>query len=58
MQGRNGDTDTENRPSDTGGKREGWTNEESVMETDTLPDVNRQPVGIPCMTQGAQTRAL
>ena len=58
MQGSNGDTYVEHRPADTGGKAEGCTNGESGVETCTLPYVNREPVGILCVTQGAQTRAL
>ena len=42
---------------DKGGEQEGEgeMNGESSMDTCTLTFVNRQPVGICCMTQGTQT---
>ena len=53
----NGDADIENRLTDKGGEQEGEgeMNGESSMDTCTLTFVNRQPVGICCMTQGTQT---
>ena len=56
----NGDADIENRLTDKGGEQEGEgeMNGESSMDECTPTFVNRQPVGICCMTQGTQTRAL
>ena len=42
---------------DTVGGGEGETNGESSMETYPLPHVRQMPVGIHCVTQGAQTSA-
>ena len=41
-----------------GEEGEGEINGESSMDSYTLTYVNREPVGICCMTQGTQTRAL
>ena len=41
-----------------GGGGEGEMNGESSMDACTPTFVNRQPVGICCMTQGTQTGAL
>ena len=45
---------------DKGGEQEGEgdMNGESGMDACTPTFVNRQPLGICCMTQGTQTRAL
>ena len=40
------------------GRGKGGMNTKSSMETYTLPYVKQMPVGICCMTQGTQTRAL
>ena len=42
---------------DTVREGEGGTNGESGMETYPLPHVKQMPVGIHCVTQGAQTSA-
>ena len=39
-------------------EREGEINGESSIDACTLTHVNRQPMGICCMTQGTQTGAL
>ena len=53
----NGDADIENRLTDKGGEQEGEgeMNGESSMDACAPTFVNRQPVGICCMTQGTQT---
>ena len=52
-----GDAGIENRVTDKGGEQEGEgeMNGESSMDECTPTFVNRQPVGICCMTQGTQT---
>ena len=59
-QSSNGDSDTENRLMDKGGEEEGEgeINGESSIEVNTSTYVNRQPMGICCVTQGTQTGAL
>ena len=54
------ETDIENRVMDKDGgeEREGEMKRESSMEAYTLTHVNRQPMGVCCMTQGTQTGAL
>jgi len=56
----NGDADIENRLTDKCGEQEGEgeMNGERSMDACTPTFVNRQPVGICCMTQGTQTGAL
>ena len=53
----NGDADIENRLTDKGGGQEGEgeMNGQSSMDACTPTFVNRQPVGICCITQGTQT---
>ena len=43
---------------DGGEQGEGEMNEDSSMDAYTQTYVNRQPMGICCMTQGNQTGAL
>ena len=43
---------------DGGEEREGEMKGESSMEGYTPTQVNRQPMGIRCMTQGTQTSTL
>ena len=59
-QSSNGDADIENRLMDKGGGEggEGEMNGKSSMDAYTLTYVNREPMGICCMTQGTQTGAL
>ena len=54
------ETQTENRLMDKGGEEEGEgeINGESSIEANTSTYVNRQPMGICCMTQGTQMGAL
>ena len=57
--GSSGEIDIENRLVDTEqGEEEGGLNGESSLEIYTLPYLNREPVGICCMTQKTQTGAL
>ena len=58
--GSNGDADIENRLMHKGGGKEGEgeMNGQSSMDAYTLVYVNREPMGICCMTQGTQTGAL
>ena len=58
-QGSDGDVDIENRLVDTVGGGDGWTNWEASMEKYTLSYVTWiKLVGICCVTQGTQPRAL
>ena len=59
-QSSSGDADTENRLMDKGWREEGEgeINEDSTMGAYRVTQVNRQPMGICCMTQGTQTGAL
>ena len=59
-QNSSGDADTENRLMDKGRgeEGEGEINGESGTDVYILLYVNRQPMGISCMTQGTQTGAL
>ena len=58
LQGRNRDSDIENRLMDPVGEREGGMNRESCSEIYTLPYVKQIANGKFCVTQKAQPGAL